>query len=135
MAELVDALDLGSSGETRPGSSPGFRIRRLTLLTPNSLTVTYWQSRTYHLLGGELALGGVTTLPDTVCTGCRMVYLVRVQLLRLRGDCAAAKMLNESDVISHDIGTGMPNRVMRGRPPNIGTASRALRRPMNSPLT
>ena len=26
MAELVDALDLGSSGATRPGSSPGFRI-------------------------------------------------------------------------------------------------------------
>src|SRR3569833_1778032 len=26
VAELVDALDLGSSGETRPGSSPGFRI-------------------------------------------------------------------------------------------------------------
>ena len=26
MAELVDALDLGSSGETRPGSSPGFRM-------------------------------------------------------------------------------------------------------------
>ena len=26
VAELVDALDLGSSGETRPGSSPGFRM-------------------------------------------------------------------------------------------------------------
>jgi hypothetical protein len=26
VAELVDAQDLGSCGETRPGSSPGFRI-------------------------------------------------------------------------------------------------------------
>ena len=26
VAELVDALDLGSSGETREGSSPSFRM-------------------------------------------------------------------------------------------------------------
>ena len=31
VAELVDALDLGSSGETRPGSSPGFRMVFLTV--------------------------------------------------------------------------------------------------------
>jgi hypothetical protein len=29
VAELVDALDLGSSGVTRPGSSPGFRMQFL----------------------------------------------------------------------------------------------------------
>ena len=28
VAELVDAQDLGSCGETRPGSSPGFRIHQ-----------------------------------------------------------------------------------------------------------
>jgi hypothetical protein len=28
VAELVDAQDLGSCGVTRPGSSPGFRMRR-----------------------------------------------------------------------------------------------------------
>src|SRR5664279_4183945 len=41
VAELVDALDLGSSGVTRPGSSPGFRI----LLSCIALAVLCTMSR------------------------------------------------------------------------------------------
>ena len=39
MAELVDALDLGSSGETRPGSSPGFRMFLFVDLAANGFRV------------------------------------------------------------------------------------------------
>jgi hypothetical protein len=39
VAELVDALDLGSSGVTRPGSSPGFRM--LLQCVQHSALVTF----------------------------------------------------------------------------------------------
>ena len=49
MAELADALDLGSSGVTREGSSPSFRIAVCAGIKPAATNIIKYESRTDRL--------------------------------------------------------------------------------------